>query len=143
MPSGIPLHCPGIDDCMEELFKRLAEHIAFGVEVVAALIIAFGAAEAVVGLLISARLWTHGGRKQVWHRFGMWLILGLEFMLAADIVRTAISPTWQQTGQLAAIALIRTFLNYFLEKDIEKYSAPRLATGAGLSGERYMKSEET
>ena len=109
---------------MEELFKRLAGHIAFGVEVVAALIIAYGAAEALIGLLTSTRLWTHGGRKQVWRRFGMWLILGLEFMLAADIVRTAISPTWQQTGQLAAIALIRTFLNYFLEKDIDKYAEP-------------------
>jgi uncharacterized membrane protein len=54
----------------------------------------------------------------------MWLILGLEFMLAADIVRTAISPTWQQTAQLAAIAVIRTFLNYFLEKDIERYPEP-------------------
>ncbi|HZF39767.1 MAG TPA: DUF1622 domain-containing protein [Blastocatellia bacterium] len=40
------------------------------------------------------------------------------------IVRTAISPTWQQTGQLAAIAVIRTFLNYFLEKDVEKYVEP-------------------
>jgi uncharacterized membrane protein len=109
---------------MEELFKRLAGHIAFGVEVIAALIIAYGAAEALIGLISSTRLWTHGGRKQVWRRFGMWLILGLEFMLAADIVRTAISPTWQQTGQLAAIAVIRTFLNYFLEKDIEKYAEP-------------------
>jgi uncharacterized membrane protein len=109
---------------MEELFKRLAGHIAFGVEVIAALIIAYGAAEALIGLISSARRWTHGGRKQVWHRFGMWLILGLEFMLAADIVRTAISPTWQQTGQLAAIAVIRTFLNYFLERDVEKYSEP-------------------
>jgi len=109
---------------MEELFKRLADHIAFGVEVVAALIIAYGAAEAVIGLLSSPGLWSHGGRKRVWHRFGMWLILGLEFMLAADIVRTAISPTWQQTGQLAAIAVIRTFLNYFLERDIDKYADP-------------------
>jgi uncharacterized membrane protein len=109
---------------MEELFKRLAGHIAFGVEVIAALIIAYGAAEALIGLISSARRWTHGGRKQVWRRFGMWLILGLEFMLAADIVRTAISPTWQQTGQLAAIAVIRTFLNYFLERDVDKYSEP-------------------
>jgi len=42
----------------------------------------------------------------------------LEFVLAADIVRTAIWPIWQQTAQLAAIAVLRTFLNYFLEKDI-------------------------
>jgi uncharacterized membrane protein len=119
---------------MEELFKRLAGQIAFGVEVVAALIIAYGAAEALIGLLRTARLWTHGGRKLVWHRFGMWLILGLEFMLAADIVRTAISPNWEQIGQLAAIAIIRTFLNFFLEKDIEKYSG--LAADENLGGEQ-------
>lgn len=126
---------------MEELFKRLAGHIAFGVEAVAALIIAYGAAEALIGLLASIRSWTHGGRKQVWHRFGMWLILGLEFMLAADIVRTAISPTWQQTGQLAAIAIIRTFLNFFLEKDIETYSAARGATSERPSEERSPTNE--
>jgi uncharacterized membrane protein len=118
---------------MEELFKRIVGQIAFGVEVVAALIIAYGAAEALIGLIRTARLWTHGGRKLVWHRFGMWLILGLEFMLAADIVRTAISPTWEQIGQLAAIAIIRTFLNYFLEKDIEKY--------AGLDAEENIDGE--
>lgn len=121
---------------MEELFKRLAGQIAFGVEIVAALIIAYGAAEATIGLLRAMRLWSHGGRKRVWQRFGMWLILGLEFMLAADIVRTAISPNWEQIGQLAAIALIRTFLNFFLEKDIEKYAEPRLAAGESLGGEQ-------
>ena len=47
---------------------------------------------------------------------GVWLLLGLEFELAADIVRSVISPTWVEIGQLAAIAVIRTFLNYFLEK---------------------------
>jgi uncharacterized membrane protein len=64
----------------------------------------------------------------------MWLILGLEFMLAADIVRTAISPNWEQIGQLGAIAIIRTFLNFFLEKDIEKYSG--LAADENLGGEQ-------
>jgi len=52
----------------------------------------------------------------------VWLLLGLEFELGAAIIRSAISPTWEQLGQLGAIALIRTFLNYFLEKDIEKYA---------------------
>jgi uncharacterized membrane protein len=51
-------------------------------------------------------------------RFGVWLMLGLEFELAADIIRSAISPNWTDIGQLAAIAAIRTVLNYFLEKDI-------------------------
>jgi uncharacterized membrane protein len=55
----------------------------------------------------------------VW--FATWLLLALEFELAADVLRTAISPTWDDVGQLAAIAAIRTGLNYFLEKDIDKY----------------------
>jgi uncharacterized membrane protein len=59
-------------------------------------------------------------------RFAVWLLLGLEFELAADIIRTANAPTWTDIGQLAAIGVIRTFLNYFLEKDLEKYE-PRSA----------------
>ena len=55
-------------------------------------------------------------------QFGRWLVLGLEFALAADIVRTVISPSWNDIGQLAAITVIRTFLNYFLEKDLEGVS---------------------
>ena len=46
--------------------------------------------------------------------------LGLEFELAADIIGTVVSPTWRDIGELAAIAAIRTFLNYFLEKDVER-----------------------
>ena len=59
-------------------------------------------------------------RRDVWVRLGVWLLLALEFELAADIVRTVIAPTWARLGQLAAIAVIRTFLNYFLEKDVER-----------------------
>ena len=55
---------------------------------------------------------------------GVWLLLGLEFELGADIIRSAIAPSWAQLGQLAAIAVIRTFLNYFLEKDVEKLAEP-------------------
>jgi len=65
------------------------------------------------------RFATHGARKAVWQRFGVWLLLGLEFELAADIIRTVVSPSWVDIGQLGAIAVIRTFLNYFLEKDLE------------------------
>jgi uncharacterized membrane protein len=118
---------------MEELFKELAGDLALGVEVVAILVIAYGAGAAVVGLLRLKRDPARplAPKKQLWLKFGVWLLLGLEFELAADIVRTAIAPTWQQIGQLASIALIRTFLNYFLEKDIEKYAEP-VAPAVGL-----------
>ena len=108
---------------MQETFKHIAELLAVGIECMAALIIAYGALEASAGAIravVRGRT-KRGQRKDVWLRFGVWLLLGLEFELAADIIRTAIEPTWTDIGQLAAIGLIRTFLNYFLEKDLERY----------------------
>ena len=66
---------------------------------------------------------THGERKAIWRGFGMWLLLGLEFELAADIIDSVVSPTWQDVGMLGAIAVVRTFLNYFLEKDLDSAEA--------------------
>jgi uncharacterized membrane protein len=51
---------------------------------------------------------------------GRWLALALEFDLAADILRTAVAPTWNDIGQLAAIVLLRTALSFFLRLKIEK-----------------------
>ena len=49
---------------------------------------------------------------------GRFLALGLEFQLAGDILRTAIAPSFQEIGQLAAVAAIRTALNFFLSREI-------------------------
>ena len=108
---------------MEEVIKGIAAHVALAVEVVAVAIIAFGAFEAFLRILkiVSMPQKSMGARKAVWLRFGMWLLLGLEFELAADIVRSVISPTWQEIGQLGAIRVVWTFLNFFLERDLEKY----------------------
>lgn len=51
-------------------------------------------------------------------RLGSWLALALEFQLGADIVSTTIAPTFEELGKLGAIALIRTFLNYFISKEL-------------------------
>ena len=48
------------------------------------------------------------------------LVIALEFALAADILRTAIAPSWRDIGQLAAIATLRTALNFFLEREIDR-----------------------
>src|SRR5262245_43511435 len=114
---------------MEEWLRIGASFVALAVEAVAVLVIAYGAGQASIGVarVASGRLATHGARKAVWRQFGMWLLLGLEFELAADIIRSVISPTWVDIGQLGAIAVIRTFLNYFLERDLEKYSKPEAA----------------
>jgi len=108
---------------MEELFKKLADTVALGVEASAVLIIAYGALEAIFKILLAvARGQTRGGhRKRILVQFGVWLLMGLEFELAADVVRSVIAPSWTEIGQLAAIGLIRTFLNYFLERDLKDY----------------------
>ena len=111
---------------MEELFKSYASRLALIVEVIAALVITYGALQAVIGLFQPGdpKRRFHR-RKVVWLNFGVWLLLGLEFELAADIVRSAIAPSWNDIGQLGAIAVIRTFLNYFLERDVDQYIEPK------------------
>lgn len=53
-------------------------------------------------------------------RFGAWLAIALEFQLGADILNTTVAPTFEALAKLGAIALIRTFLNYFLSKELEE-----------------------
>lgn len=57
---------------------------------------------------------------------GLSLALALEFLLAADIVATAVTPSWEAIGLLGAIAAIRTFLNYFLQKEVKELEAEKL-----------------
>ena len=59
-------------------------------------------------------------KEEIRLNFGGWLSLALEFELAADILRTAISPGWTEIGQLGAIVVLRTALNFFLQMEIEK-----------------------
>lgn len=116
---------------MEEILRRFADWVALGVETAAALLIAIGAVEALVAVL-PPRGATIGRKRLVWLHFARWLVLALEFELAADVIRTSITPNWDDIGQLAAIALIRTFLGYFLERDIRELGElPGRAEGTG------------
>jgi uncharacterized membrane protein len=110
---------------MEELLRETAAAVALAVEAAAVAVVAIGAIGAAAGLIrVAVQGAGHGVRKAVWRGFGLWLLLGLEFELAADIIRSVIAPTWKEIGELGAIAVIRTFLNYFLEKDLEGSAEP-------------------
>lgn len=105
---------------MEETFALVADQIALGIEAAAVLIVLAGAIRALVRLLPAlVSTSSHQGKKEIWRSFGGWLLLGLEFELAADIIRSTIAPGWMEIAQLGAIAVIRTFLNYFLEADLD------------------------
>lgn len=117
MANGAPARMLG---GMEPLLKDIAGQVALLCELIAVGFVAMGAGEALARTLIG---WRRYGdlklKKQIWLRFAASILLALEFALAADIARTAIAPSWQDIGQLAAIAAIRTLLNLFLERDLE------------------------
>jgi len=104
---------------MEEHFRLIAGHVALVLEVIVVAMVAIGTVEA---LLLIVRLrggaGRSGGLRQAWLRFAAWILISLEFALAADIVRTAIAPTWDDIGKLGAIAAIRTALGFFLGRDM-------------------------
>ena len=87
------------------------------------LIVTFGALQALAGLAgaILARGADEMRGREIWLKFATWILLALEFALAADLVRTAVAPTWDDIAKLAVIATIRTMLNYFLAKDIAAF----------------------
>lgn len=105
---------------MEEQILSIVHGIALAIEVVAILVIAFGTIEAVIGMarLVFTRA-SDGEKRVIWLRYAQWLVAGLTFQLAADIVGTMVAPTWDQIGRVAAIAAVRTFLTWSLDRDMD------------------------
>jgi uncharacterized membrane protein len=115
----------------EELLRHVAFGLALASEGIAVIII--GAAVA-TGAWRALRSALRERSKHPWGDvrldLGRWLALALEFLLAADVVRTAVAPNWEDIGKLAAIAVIRTGLNFFLHQDIQEVQENREKDGA-------------
>ena len=117
---------------MQDFLREATIRLAEGVEAAAAVVIGLAALEAALRSLAQfvpgAPLRTADGqdaKEAVRLRLGRWLTVALEFELAADILRTAVTPTWNEIGQLAAIVVLRTVLNFFLQQEIDKAEARR------------------
>jgi uncharacterized membrane protein len=120
---------------MEVLLREWASHVALAAELCTVICVAVGGLETIartLSVLVTRRVAFQQARRAVWTGFAAWIVLALEFALAADIARTAIAPTWDDIGRLAAIAVIRTALNYFLERDLEAFNrGPEVEAAAG------------
>ena len=104
---------------MEGAFVPLLQFLRLIVEATAAFWIIVGVFNAVVGI-VAAHVHHQPERfNSVRLRFSRYLSLALEFQLAADLLSTAISPTFEELGKVAVIAVIRTSLNYFLSKEMK------------------------
>jgi len=107
---------------MEGWLASATEYSILVIDAMALVVIAVGTLQAfITGILASlAGERSDHAMRLVWLRYGRWLIAGLTFQLAADIIETSVAPSWEDLGRLAVIAAIRTFLNFFLERDLEK-----------------------
>jgi uncharacterized membrane protein len=110
---------------MEEYSRAAALHLATGVQLAAAAIVTVACIRAAVrSFALLLRSGDPGTETEVTRlSLGRWLVLALEFQVAADILRTAATPTWTDLGQLAAVIVLRTVLNYVLRREIAESGA--------------------
>ena len=106
-------------ESMKEWFTIVSEHAILVIDALALVIIVFGALEAFIKVIrgVLSGLTGHE-RRDIWLRFARWLVAGLTFQLAADIIESSITTSWESVARLGTVAVIRTFLNYFLERDV-------------------------
>jgi len=125
--AALPLDTPPLETWLVALTEPVVTVIALLALILIALatLVAFGKM-----LLIMLRGGNNALRREIWLEYGRWLVAGLTLQLAGDIIESAIYTTWDSIGQLAAIALVRTFLNYFLERDIQEIRERQHAAGS-------------
>ena len=110
---------------MEDILHVASGYSVVAINIMALIIIVFGTVEAFlagIGVMLR-RPGFENVLGIVYVRFGRWLVAGLTFQLAADVIETATTTTangWYDVGRLAAIAVIRTFLSFFLERDMRE-----------------------
>jgi uncharacterized membrane protein len=116
----------GASGPLEEWLKVIVGYLAAGAEIAAAIVIG-GAVVRGMGTYLRqlfSRRQHFDATESIRLKLGRVLALGLEFTVASDILRTAVAPTRQDILNLGAIVLLRTLLNYFLEREIQQAEQP-------------------
>ena len=108
---------------IENTIVVLVQWLKLGVETVGATLVLLGVCVAVVQLIRPVVTRQHAEFTAIRLILARYLALAIEFELGADILGTAISPTWDQIGKLGAIAVIRTGLNFYLSTELKQETA--------------------
>jgi len=121
---------------MREWLVTVTGYVIVFIDAIALVIVIIAVVEAFInGLRLMVGHPDGHERRDVWLRFARWLVAALTFQLAADIIETSITEDWTSIGRIAAIAVIRTFLNYFLERDLAETRERQRETEAARSVE--------
>ena len=125
---------------MEQILTSAIEFVVPVVEACGAAIVVLEVLRTVVGYVstVVRRDPLHMNTLRL--RLGQALVLGLEFQVAADVLKTALAPSWNDIGLLAALIGLRTVLNYVLEREVrilksEEASSSLYVTEAGEAHE--------
>ena len=121
--EGVGPHLASAAILSEERLHEGVDLLVRLVEAAGAVVIFIGAVVAVVGFLRALPKGDAERFTPVRLSLGRFLALGLEFQLASDVLRTAIAPSFEELGKLAAVAAIRTALNFFLAREIKEETA--------------------
>lgn len=105
---------------VESTIVTLVQWLRLVVEATGAIVIAVGVIMAIYGFARSLALRQPENYVDARLTLARYLALAIEFELAADILSTAIAPSWDQIGKLGAIVVIRTGLNYFLMREMKE-----------------------
>lgn len=113
----------------EEWLKVIVGYLAAGAEIAAAIVIGGAILRGILSYVrqLFSRRQHFNSTEVIRLQLGRVLALGLEFTVASDILRTAVAPTRQDILNLGAIVLLRTLLNYFLEREIRQGEQPRFS----------------
>src|SRR5262245_45743564 len=114
---------------MKEWLIETTELAIVSIDVIAFLVVVIGTVDVCVrALLAETRRADHHAKRNVWLRYARFLVVALTFQLASDIIESSISTSWEAIGRLGAIAVIRTFLEYFLNRDVSEVRERQQAT---------------
>lgn len=103
---------------VEQTVQSIVQWLRLAVEAIGAAIIVLGVGVAIVLFLRSLLSRKATDFNLIRLTLSRYLALALEFQLGSDLLSTAIAPTWDAIGRLAAIAAIRTGLNFFLSREM-------------------------
>ena len=105
---------------MEEFLVTAVGYPRLAVEAIGAAIIGIGVLSTTFRYALSLLELRKYSYTEIRLHLGSYLALGLDFQLGANILATAVTPTFEEVQLLAAIVVIRTVLNYFLSKELER-----------------------
>jgi len=105
---------------MEEIAKNITITVSHAVEIVAAVITGIAVIKTIYNYIFLFKPSSKITKEEIRVQFGSAVAVALELLLGADVLATAVAPSWDDIGKLAAIAAIRTALNYFLGKELRE-----------------------